>query len=113
MAKERGVDDTENRLAVVNEPQRHCAKRNSVDEIGGPVNRIEHPVDARVSGRAGLLAKEADIWYALREVVSYEMFNSHLNLGHQVTIALGLNFAGLAAHEEIDCLVHGVVRNDE
>ncbi|SEP53384.1 hypothetical protein SAMN04489732_126108 [Amycolatopsis saalfeldensis] len=112
MTEEGSVDDTENGLVVVNEPENHCAKRNAMNEIGGAINGIEHPVDVRITGRTGLLAEEADIWSVRRKVISHEVFDSHLNLSYQIAIALGSDFASLAAHKELDRVVHGVLRDD-
>jgi hypothetical protein len=111
VAEEGRVNDAEKGLISVDEPESHRAQRNPVDEVDSPVNRIKDPVHVRVAGRSGFLTDEADVRRLLLKVVSYESFDGQLDLGHQIAITFGLNFAGFVAHQEVDRLVHGAERN--
>ncbi len=87
-AEHRMVDDARHRAAVDDQAKRDAPQRCAVDEVDGPVDRIEHP--ARAVRRSALLfAEYADLRCLLLEKRTDLALHREVHLGGHVPIALG------------------------
>lgn len=109
LVQEGEFDDSEDRAVAVDEPERRAAHRQTVDQIGGPVNGVERPERLVLLEllRAFLLPQEADARSVLAQEGTELPLDGVVEVGGEVAVALGGHGFWSVVQESCAGDVHG------
>jgi hypothetical protein len=108
------VDDPEHGLASLEQGERDRAQGASLDEVGGAVDRVEHPHPRWLHAAAGLLAEERDVG-GVRQRGLDMCLDLEINARGVVAVALGDQAADMGApvHHQPSAEVDGAACSEQ
>src|SRR5215472_13886913 len=85
-------DAADNRHAVLEQADRNSPQRQAGREIGGAIDRVQHPHEFRIGGNVigVLLAKHAVRWESVLELLAKEGLQSSIQHGYRVVLLAAL-----------------------